>query len=90
MMDALTKQDNYVSIGNKYSDKKKYSHLICVDDIEARIEKTREELQNLINYCNYCNFLGFNDEILEMSQYLDKLIVTYTKNCRSDFINDQR
>lgn len=49
-------------------------------DIAARIEKVRIELYRMIGNIENNNFS--NDDILELSQYLDKLLVKYIKDYR--------
>lgn len=43
-------------------------------DITNKIEKVRQELHGMIDHHEVT---GFNDQIVEMSQYLDILLVTY-------------
>jgi len=47
------------------------------DDLKSKIEKTRQALNEIIEI-RYTN--GFDDEIVELSQYMDKLLVKYLKN----------
>ena len=46
------------------------------EEISYRIEKLRYELHKMISNHNKA---GFDDKIVEMSQYLDKLLVVYMK-----------
>ena len=46
-------------------------------DIKSEIEKTRQALHDIIE-SRYAN--GFDDEIVELSQYMDTLLVKYMKN----------
>ena len=46
-----------------------------------RIENLKKNLDNLIDYHKG---LVFTDEIIEMSQYLDNLIVAHIKNTRRE------
>jgi len=46
------------------------------DDLKSKIEKTRQALNDIIDN-KYTN--GFDDEILELSQYMDTLLVKYLK-----------
>jgi len=46
-------------------------------DIKSEIEKTRQALHDILE-SRYSN--GFDDEIVELSQYMDTLLVKYMKN----------
>jgi len=59
---------------------KRNSNLVYVDDLEIRIEKARQKLHSMFQQYDD---KGLNGEMLEMSQYLDKLIVTYIKKYQS-------
>lgn len=50
-----------------------------------RIENLKKNLDNMINYKNE---LVITDEIIEMSQYLDNLIVDRIKNTRGEYCYD--
>ena len=71
---AEDKKEDVVILGNRYL---KFEPDM---DIAARIEKVRIELHRMIGNNENDNFS--KDDILELSQYLDKLLVKYIKDFR--------
>lgn len=46
-------------------------------EIVTIIEKVRQELHSMLDNCD---LVGSNDKIIEVSQYLDRLLVVYERN----------